>query len=75
MMSSKQKEYNHLDWLKLGKDKDYWECVVYEHNLILPVGGWKGSWEWEKVKKWEYPQGQKAYNRFCRYFPKPSKTQ
>lgn len=60
------KKYKHLDFEDLGKDEDYWDCVVQEHNLT--------RWEYDENKEHHilvYPDILE-YERFCKYFPRPN---
>lgn len=56
------KKYKHLEFDKLEKDEDYWDCVVMEHNLK--------NWDCDK-DEYVYPEGKDEYNNFCKYFPRP----
>ena len=54
------KKYKHLEFVELGEDEDYWDCVVQEHDLKAII-----SFD-------EDGNGYDEYELFKRYFPRPT---
>lgn len=54
------KKYKHLEFVELGEDEDYWDCVVQEHDL-------KAIIHFD-----EDGNGYDEYELFKRYFPRPT---